>query len=555
MGRARLAGVTAAALAVLVGWVPAPASGAPSPSPSEVPQTPAPQTPAPQTPASQTQTPQTPAPQTPPYQLGDLTFAGIPSPAIDRPSYPAPDTVPEGFAPPPSGAGLTGYLAQRLDWTPCGFNTVCANVLAPLDYANPGAQAITLSLRKKAATASPRIGTLFVNPGGPGGSGKSLVPSFETAGLERFDIVGWDPRGVGASTPVVCYDAAQTDALLANDPAPTTQTGLATLAKAYSEFAKSCWDRSGPLLEHISTIETVRDLDLLRALVGDEKLNYFGYSYGTRIGAVYAELFGQNAGRLVLDGAVDITYDEDAIQAVGFDLALSHFAAWCVEEECSLGTDEAAVVASITGLFEQLGRAPVLVGNRRMTKSLAVTGVGMMLYGGADSWPRLKAMVELAIDGDPSALMWAADQLNSRGSDGRYGSLFYSFPAISCLDEADQGVLGANERWAVGQQAAPVFGKYFGPDYVCPLWPARPARQLAITGRSAPPIVVIGGTGDNATPYPQAVTMARQLASGVLVTYESEGHGAYGGNSECVDDLVVAYLADGIVPADGTVCS
>ena len=489
-----------------------------------------------------------------PFRLGDLTFSGVPGPAVDRP-FEAPSGVkPKGFAPAPAGEGLTGYLAQQLDWKPCGYGTVCADVLAPLDYANPGAQAITLSLRKQPATQAERIGTLFLNPGGPGASGKNIVPSFERSGLERFDIIGWDPRGVGDSTAVVCFGDSPTDALVEVDTAPATTDGLVTLAEAQAAFGQSCWDNSGVLLEHVSTIETARDLDLLRALVGDEKLYYFGYSYGTRIGATYAELFGQNVARIVLDGAVDITYDDQAVQAVGFDLALSHFAQWCARRDCALGSSEQAVVASVVGLFDDVGRNPRKLGDRTVTKSLMVTGVAMMLYGGTESWPRLVAMIQLAGDGQPDGLVWAADQLNDRDPDGEYGSLFYAFPAISCVDDADLGIRAAVDQWRRDEQVAPVFGKYFGPDYVCALWPARPARQLAITARAAPPIVVIGGTGDNATPYQQAVTMAERLASGVLVTYEGEGHGAYGDKSKCVNALVVAYLRDGTVPADGTVC-
>ena len=544
MVRARLvmmAATTFAALAALVGCVPSsPVSSAPKPP--TTPRSASPATPPPTTPA-------------PPFKLGDLEFSGSPAPAVDRPSFPAPQVRPEGFAPAPAGDGLTGYLTQDVDWAPCGEGTTCAKVLAPLDYANPSAQAVTLSMRKVAATASPRLGTLFVNFGGPGASGVTLVPGFARAGLERFDIVGWDPRGVGESTSVVCYGGSRTDDLVEVDTSPETTAGLAALAKAQEAFGKSCWDNSGVLLEHISTIDTARDLDLLRALVGDGKLYYFGYSYGTRIGATYAELFGQNAARIVLDGAVDITHSDEAIQAIGFDLALSHFARWCADDDCSLGSSEKEVVASVVSLFDEVGRKPLKLGDRSVTKSLVVTGVAMMLYGGLDSWPKLAYMIDAAHDGVADGLARAADQLNDRDTDGEYGSLFYAFPAVSCLDDDDLGVRHADQQWAKDQRAAPVFGKYFGPDFVCALWPVRPARQLMVTARSAPPIVVIGGTGDNATPYQQAVAMADQLASGVLVTYDGEGHGAYGGESTCVDKLVTAYLVDGTVPRDGTVCT
>lgn len=492
----------------------------------------------------------------PSQQAGEeIRISSVPGVAIDRPQFPDPQVSVPGMVDGLAGDGLTGYLAQPVTWTACG-TLECAEVLAPLDYADPSARAVTLSMARKPATKKPRLGTLFVNPGGPGGSGKSLVNSFDAQGLEQYDIVGWDPRGTGDSTPVVCFGASQTDALNNLDASPDTEAERLALIQGAYEFGKSCWEHSGVLLEHISTIETARDLDLLRRLLGDSELHYLGYSYGTQIGATYAELFPQHTGRLVLDAAVNITDNDDVIQAMGFDLALGNFASWCAENSCSLGGTKQAVLDAVTGLFDRLDAAPLRAGTRTLTQSLAVTGVAAMLYGGTDAWPTLVSMILAAQNGNGKGLLIAADSLNSRDDSGSYGSLFYSLPAINCLDtDTESGVLDADGVWSDDERKAPIFGTYFGPAYTCALWPVRPSLQLHIRGAGAKPIVVIGGTGDNATPYQQAVDMAKQLDSGVLVTYVGEGHGSYGGKSDCVDQIVVDYLVEGTVPKNGVRCS
>jgi pimeloyl-ACP methyl ester carboxylesterase len=495
-------------------------------------------------------------PATPPPAGEQIRLSAVPGVAVDRVTLPDTNSSVAGLVAGLRGDDLTSYLAQKVSWRPCGTGDQCASVLAPLDYADPSARAVTLSLRKKPATASPRLGTLFVNPGGPGASGTGLVDSFETKGLEQYDIVGWDPRGTGASTPVVCYGADETDAFNNVDLSPDTDAERTALIAATYEFDASCWEHSGVLLEHISTIETVRDLDLLRRLLGDSRLHFFGYSYGTQIGATYAELFPQDTGRLVLDAAVNITDKDDVIQAQGFDLALDHFAEWCAREACGLGGSRQAVLDAVTGLFERLDASPVPVAGRALTQSLAVAGVAQMLYFGRQGWPTLAAMVKAAVSGNGKGLLAAADSLNARDDKGNYGTMFYAFPAISCLDsDQDKGVLAADAQWRQDIAKAPIFGTYFGPQYSCALWPVRPTRQLDIRGVGAAPLLVIGGTGDNATPYQQAVSMAAQLTSATLVTYEGEGHGSYGSKSSCINKIVVNYLVDGAVPADGVRCT
>lgn len=499
-----------------------------------------------------------PVPPSPsPSPLAGIRISAVPGIAVDRPITTASQPAVPGLVDGLPGEGLTPYLKQKLTWRDCndGDTTVCTKVRAPLDYADPQSRAVTLALRKLPATATPRLGTLFINPGGPGGSGRDLVSTFDRAGLEQYDIVGWDPRGTGGSTPIRCLSDAQADAYSNLDASPDDEAERDALIQANYDFGQACRQRNGDLLDHIGTVDTVQDLDLLRALVKDATLNYLGYSYGTQIGATYAELFGGKAGRLVLDAAVDITDNSEVIQAQGFDLALGNFAAWCAGQQCGLGETKKEVLAAITTFVDGLDAHPLAVGDRELTQTLAMTGVAMALYGGKASWDPLAMILLRAIDGDGSNLLLAADQLNGRDADGHFDTVFSAFPAISCLDTKEKGVLDADQVWAADQRKAPIFGKYFGPSYTCPLWPARPSSYLTLqlTGAAAPPLLVIGGTGDNATPYQQAVSMADQLRSAVLVTYEGEGHGSYG-KSPCINKLVVAYLTKGTVPADGTRC-
>jgi pimeloyl-ACP methyl ester carboxylesterase len=475
---------------------------------------------------------------------------------VDRPVLPEVSPAVPGLTAGLPGDDLTAYAAQTPTWSNCGDGTQCASVLAPLDYADPSGKAVTLSVRRKAATGTPRLGTLFINPGGPGGSGKAEVATFANKGLEQYDIVGWDPRGVGASTPVKCYSDAEAEAYNKLDASPDTEAERSAMIEGAYDLAKSCWENSGSLLEHISTVETARDLDLLRQLVGDKELHFFGYSYGTQIGATYAELYPANTGRIVLDAAVNITHNDDVIQAMGFDLALGNFAAWCSSQGCELGSSKQEVLDTITGFFDRLDNRPLSSGRRTLTQSLGVEGSAALLYAGKRGWPTLRKALGDGIEGNGALLLRASDLLLDRDDKGHYGSMFFALQAITCLDsDQEMGVINADRVWKQDEGKAPIYGKYFGPQYVCALWPVRPSRQLNIKGTGAKPLLVIGGTGDNATPYQHSVSMSTQLTSGVLVTYEGQGHGTYGGKSACVDKIVVDYLLQGTMPTDGVRCS
>jgi pimeloyl-ACP methyl ester carboxylesterase len=426
-------------------------------------------------------------------------------------------------------------------------------VLVPLDYNRPDDTAITLSVAKRAATSATRLGTLFVNPGGPGGSGVDYAQRFRSTGLEGYDIVGWDPRGVGRSTPVSC-SGADLDGFLSMDISPDDAAEEGALLEADRQFGMKCLERSGPLLQHISTSEVARDLDLLRQLVGEDTLNFFGASYGSQIGATYAELFPRQVGRMVLDGAVNITEDTSVTQAVGFERALEGFADWCAGRGCALGSTRAAVLDSIRSLLTRLDAAPLAVGERQLTQQLAVTGVVAILYANQDYYRYLLQALSAAVNANEGVLLLQlADSLNQRTPGGSYGQINYAFPAVRCLDDHDHGVQGEQDIAKAASEKAPTLGPFFGADLACPMWPVAPAPKLQLVGAGAAPIVVVGTTGDPATPYEYAVSMARQLQSGVLVTFKGRGHTAYG-QSACVQQRVVAYLVKGVVPADGALC-
>ncbi|CAA9298177.1 MAG: probable exported protease [uncultured Friedmanniella sp.] len=467
-------------------------------------------------------------------------------PAQGRPVRPMPDVRPAGFAAPPPGSGLQRYRNQELAWKPCGRQLQCASVLAPLDYDAPDGQALTLALSKRKATRQPRLGTLFLNPGGPGGSGRGYVDFFDVRGLEAYDVVGWDPRGVGSSTPVRCYGSGDLDRYFSVDVSPDDAAEEESLRAEVYAFGGACLEHSGPLLRHISTAATVRDLDLLRELVDDPRLHYFGASY---------ELYPDTVGRMVLDGAVNIT-GQQVSQLEGFERALGHFAEWAATQGTaqSLGASRSAVLSRIRQLLTGLDEAPLPgSGGRSLSQQQAVQGVVTSLYG-REQWAGLLRALVAADEGDGRPLLALADRGNHRYQDGSYGQINASFPAIRCLDSQATSIAGAERSAKRRVKKAPVLGPFAGADLVCPLWPVAPApKQPRIDAEGAAPIVVLGTTGDPATPVENAQGMAQQLASGVLVTLEGEGHTAYD-QSECVRRLVVPYLVGQSVPEDGSRC-
>lgn len=491
--------------------------------------------------------------------LGSAPLSSAPpsgsSAAASRPLAPIPDVRTSGFAAPPPGEGVSRYTVQPVDWRPCGQGVVCAMVLTPLDWERPDGTAITLALAKVPASAQRRQGTLFVDPGGPGGSGVDFVRGFRTGGLNTFDLVGWDPRGVGRSTPVGCFGAADLDRFTMIDISPDDAAERSALLAADRAFGASCLARSGALLQHVSTAETVRDLDLLRQLVGGDKINYLGLSYGTAIGALYADRYPARVGRMVLDGAVDLTGGRSVSQNVGFERALQHFAADCVARSCRLGSSAAEVLTLVTEVLAGLDQRP-LPGRsgRSLSQQQGVQAVYAALNDAQTGWAQLETGLAAARAGDGTGLLRLADRANDRRENGAYGPFLSAFASIRCLDSRTTSVAAAEQAAAADNAAAPVLGPFGGPDLQCTQWPVAPAAEIGrITATGAPPVVVVGTTGDPATPYEWAVAMSRQLDSAVLVTLAGEGHTAYG-QSRCVRRLVQDYLVEGRLPADGSRC-
>ncbi|MGW4203992.1 alpha/beta hydrolase [Streptomyces sp. NPDC004726] len=470
-------------------------------------------------------------------------------------------------------ASLTG---QKLDWKSCkapvkadgmyaekpGRQWQCATVEAPVNYAEPTGETMGIALiRAKAKTADRRIGSLLFNFGGPGGSGVAILPraaeGFKTLN-NRYDLVGFDPRGVAESSGVVCRDDEQTEAAHALDSSPDTPAEEKAYLDSSAAFGAGCGKRAGKILPHVGTEDAARDMDLIRQVLGDEKLSYLGFSYGTELGAVYAHLFPAKVGRLVLDAVVDPTADFAGgarHQTVGFQRALENY---FKSRNISAKDGTARVVKLLNGL----DRKPIPAGEgRRLTQSLAIIGIVQPLYS-ESGWDSLTEALRDAENGDGAKLLQLADQYNGRDEKGNYSTQDHSQRAISCTDSAGRVVTADEVRsrhLPDFTKVSPVFGPFLAWDLAgwCAGWPVTGEWQpLDVSAKGAAPILVIGTTGDPATPYEGAKKMADALGVGVgvLITNKGEGHGAYGG-SDCVTKLVDAYLLNGKVPANGKTCS
>jgi len=513
---------------------------------------------------------------------GALLLAGCSGAAEPRggtaTTLPAPGPVTAGADEPAQDPALARFYDQEPAWVPCGEVRQCTTVTVPVSWDDPAGETLELAVsRVPAGEADERLGSLVVNPGGPGASGVAWVGADAAAVVsedvrERYDVVGFDPRGVGSSEPVDCLDDAALDAYLAEDVDTTTPEGEAEALDRAGRFAAGCEDDAGALLGEIGTPSVARDLDVLRAVLGDERLSYLGKSYGTLIGAEYARLNPQRVGRLVLDGALDpaSTAEEVAVgQARGLESSLRAFVAACVAgdvEDCPLEPGDGgegavdAGLAEVASLVQRTAGSPLPTGDpdRLLTRPLAATGVVAPLYDDV-TWPLLAEALAQAEDGDGSGLLALADAYAGRADDGSYPSnLLEAFTAVSCLDypaAPDDPAEQAEVREQL-EEAAPTFaGLLVGEDVTCDVWPEPPVRTPApVEAAGAAPILVVGTTGDPATPYAWAQSLADQLASGHLLTYEGEGHTAYLRASECVDGAVDAFLLRGVLPGDGAVC-
>ncbi len=470
----------------------------------------------------------------------------------------------------PPEPDLAVFYDQEISWSACpggdqSEEQDCASLRVPVDYAEPGGATVDLALLRVAATGQP-IASLVVNPGGPGAPGTQFAAAarriFGPALTSSFDVVGFDPRGTGRSEPVDCLSDTGLDHLLAADPDPDSAAEARVFQRAQERFFAGCTRRTGDLLGHVSTIEAARDMDVLRAVLGDERLAYFGASYGTELGATYAELFPDRVGRFVLDGAIDVSLsarEATLAQAGGFETALRSYVGNCVENVsgCYLGDSLQGGLDQVSGLLDQLDRQPLSTQDgRELTEGLGYLGIGAALYS-RESWPVLDQGLRTAFAGDGSTLLLLADAYASRAN-GRYTSnLLEANLAINCLD--DPTSIPASQVPAQlddFEEAAPTFGRTF----VWSLAACQGVRvttseePLTIRGEGAAPILVVGTTRDPATPYEGAVALADQLDSGVLLTRDGDGHTGYHQGDACIDETVESYLVSGTVPEDGKRC-
>ena len=466
----------------------------------------------------------------------------------------------------PQGDGLDGYYAQQLEWSECSDGFECSSFSAPIDYANPADGAMQISVIRKLATGT-ALGSLVLNPGGPGGSGIEYTTYAEYVVSdtlrENFDIVGFDPRGVGFSTPVECLDDEQTEEYIALDGSPDDQTEI-DQAQAMSElFAQSCATNSPETYKFLDTISAARDVDILRELLGDEKLNWLGKSYGTFLGATYADLFPERVGRMLLDGAIDPTLTNEKLsygQALGFELALTRFVDDCVtKSDCPLSASGAAGVSEVGDLLIELDANPITLDDGRLfTQAMGTLGVVGSLYDKQYGWPELRTNLGLAFDGDFSGLASSVDFYTGRQSDGSYkDNSNDAIAAVNCLDRPDRATTEETAALASEwKKVAPNFGEYLAWSNIsCSYWQAEATGvPKEITAPGTPTILVVGTVNDPATPYAWSQALAAQLSKGVLLTLDGDGHTAYYQGSKCIDEIVDNFYLTGEAE-DGITCT
>lgn len=465
-------------------------------------------------------------------------------------------------------AGLEEFYGQDLQWEDCGgLGLQCSRLTVPVDYQQPDGDTIELNLKRvPAADQDARVGSLVVNPGGPGAPGTVMADYaygyFRSQLLERVDVVAFDPRGTGDSDPVDCLSDADLDAYVAQDPSPDDAAEAEEFDRLTEQFFAGCVANSDDVVGHVSTVEAARDMDVLRSALDEPKLSYLGFSYGTTLGSTYASLFPQNVGRFVLDGATDPTLDfreRNLSQAAGFETAIRAYVDDCVAGGgCYLGDSRDAALTTITDFLDSVEEQPLPTDSGRdLEIGNAVYGLIAPLYS-RESWSQLDAALQAALDGDGTGLMEYSDLYTSRNDDGTYAdNSVEAIGAINCLDDPSS-VAPADipAEYPAFEEASPTFGRTFA-------WFLAGCRGIqveaeeerpVVRAEGADPIVVIGTTRDPATPYEEAVALADQLESGVLLSRDGDGHTAYNKGNDCIDEAVEGYLLDGVVPADGTEC-
>jgi pimeloyl-ACP methyl ester carboxylesterase len=457
-------------------------------------------------------------------------------------------------------------VSGALTWIDCGGGFQCSTVKVPLDYLHPNSATIEIAINRKPATdTANRIGSVLINPGGPGASGLEFVRADAAAMTNlnrRFDLIGFDPRGIGQSAPVRCVDGPQEDAINALDGVLDDPQEKQAALDANAAFVAGCKQRAGQVLPFINTVSTAKDLDIIRAALGDQKLTYLGFSYGTLIGQYYAHLFPTHVRAFALDGVVDPAVSpNDALygQIVAFEQNLQAFLSDCRARKAAAKPCAYAKSGDpetkLMDLMQRLDTTPMPVKNRSLTRSLAVIGVLQSLYD-QSYWPYLDQALTQADRGNGTILLLLSDLYLGRKGDGTYDNKIDASIAVNCGDTAVPTDIAAYD--ALGAKFAKA-SALFGPNFqysnqLCAYWPVKPASKVGpITVEGAPPILLVGGTNDPATPYASAQAVNKVLARSVLLTREGNGHVSYG-SSACAKQAIDEYLIDLKLPAPGTVC-
>jgi pimeloyl-ACP methyl ester carboxylesterase len=470
-------------------------------------------------------------------------------------------------------SALAEYEQQKLDWSSCYDYFDCTELRVPIDYEDLSVGTFRISvLRAAAKDQDNRLGSIVVNPGGPGGSGVDYAYNadyiFSPDITDVYDIVGFDPRGVAMSEPIACFTSDELDANLASDSKPDNEAEIAATLTDSKAFAEKCAEKT-EYLEHFTTSETARDMDILRAALGETKLNYVGKSYGTYLGTLYADIFPNTVGRFVLDGAVDPNIpmkDQNLAQAMGFDGALKAFVKDCMtQSDCPFTGTPAQAQATIIATLQAAATVPLPQENpsdgddRMITESLILVGMASSLYDDVDGWPKLRQAFTESEENYGDTFLQLADEYSGRNPDGTFRSNdFDSGAVIDCLDWRDNRTLDQYKADAKEFAIkAPVFGPYIAFSGVhCQFFP-QPSTQRApntLTEIKTAPIIVIGTIRDPATPYAWSVSLAKIFTGSSLISLDADGHTGHSRGSACVDDAVDAFLLKGTLPTANLSC-
>lgn len=465
------------------------------------------------------------------------------------------------------------FYDQKAQWGECeraDYKAAeCATIDVPLKWNEPEGATLSLLLTRLPAKADKPKGSLLVNPGGPGGSGAEHVAAYGSMQisptvLEQYNVIGFDPRGVKDSDGIQCLSDAETDEMLSTD-LPDTAEGAQKTKEWADKVAKACGAKSGDRLQYIDTYSAARDMDVIRAAVESEKLDYLGFSYGTYLGATYAEMYPDRTGHLILDGALDPSLTTNEIvagQAEGFEGAVKDFVTWCQSERdsCPLTGSVEEGIQQLRDFMKDAGENPIPTsGDRKLTEALASTAILMALYGN-ETWEYVALGLEnVKKNNSADILLMLADLANERENDGTFKSnSTFANAAVNCLDHV--GVTDGEWLKKEGERLStkyPTFGPSLGSgeEDGCANWPAKPVRYPEkIKAEGSSTIVVIGTTHDPATPYAWAESLNEQLDNSVLLTYDGYGHTAYGRSGGCIEEMVDAYLLEDKVPDDGAKC-